>query len=541
MLVAGLVGAIMTAWGNPVVAARHAVKEASSLLYEGDYTQAVSLLEGTLPAYDSPELRLNLSYAYLARRDGERSIRQAQASVSTARGELRPAAYAQLGRALAFSGQPNDALEAWREAIAAASTNPGGKSAQLEARSSWWHSGMVHWREMDWPAARLAFESLLGGEDLYARSAALKLAQLAAPTDPAESKRLLGLARGSPASVEGTAIPATLPNLRVPGLAEGIASGEIERASGELGGMLQEAEMVTARGADEAESALLWGSFYLQQGESLLAREYLQHAIDLRPDFAPALARLGLVMLTLGEGEAAFDHLRRAADLDPSEPLPHYVLAQFYLQREDWTGVEEEFALLRRLEPGSIELHMQMAEYHRLRGDYEKAEASYIEAVRAQQIVPRNEVGAGPSAADPALTLARFYTDVRGLGCDKGLSAGRQAADLHPNDPAAHDAVGWALVICREPEAALIALDQAVTGAPEVPRYRYHRAKAYSLLARYDDARAEYRRVINLDPTGPWEQLALTDLVALPPPPKSELRITSYELYGFVYSQICNS
>ena len=54
-------------------------------------------------------------------------------------------------------------------------------------------------------------------------------------------------------------------------------------------------------------------------------------------------------------------------------------------------------------------------------------------------------------------------------------------------------------------------------GAPEVPRYRYHRAKAYTLLARYDDARAEYMRVINLDPTGPWEQLALTDLVVLPP------------------------
>jgi hypothetical protein len=56
-----------------------------------------------------------------------------------------------------------------------------------------------------------------------------------------------------------------------------------------------------------------------------------------------------------------------------------------------------------------------------------------------------------------------------------------------------------------------------VEGAPEVPRYRYHRAKAYALLARYDDARAEYMRVINLDPMGPWEQLALTDLVVLPP------------------------
>ncbi len=37
---------------------------------------------------------------------------------------------------------------------------------------------MLHWRNMDWPAARHAFESLLKGDDIYARSAALKLAQL---------------------------------------------------------------------------------------------------------------------------------------------------------------------------------------------------------------------------------------------------------------------------------------------------------------------------------------------------------------------------
>ena len=517
LLVAGLVGAIMVAWGNPTIEARHSVREGSALLYDGSYVETVSLLENTLPRYDSPELRLNLSYAYLARHDGERSIMQARVAVSTARAEFRPVALAQLGRALAFSGQMDEALDAWEEAIVAASAYPNLARPQLEARSALWHSGMLHWRNMDWPAARHAFETLLVGDDIYARSAALKLAQLHGPTSPSNAERFLALGVPTSAQATATAPASTLPNLRVSSLREGIPSGEIELASSELRRTLQEANMAAGRGADGAALALLWGSFYLQQGESGLAREYLQRTVDLQPDSAPGHVRLALLLLTLGEEEAAIDHISRAAELDADEPLPHYVLAQIYLGREDWAGVEGEFAVLRRLEPGSVELQLQMAEYHRLRGDYDKAEDSYLDAVAAQLVAPQITDNPSLRLADPALTLARFYTDVRGLGCEKGLPAARQVAALHPNDPAVHDAVGWALVICREPEDALIPLDRAVNDAPEVPRYRYHRAKAYVLLARYDDARAEYKRVVNLDPTGPWEKLALTDLAALPP------------------------
>jgi len=518
LLVAALVGSVILAWRNPTVEARHAVRDGSALLYDGSYAEAVSLLEDTLPKFDSPELRLNLSYAYLARRDGERSIRQARAAISAARAELRPVALAQLGRALAFSGQTNEALNAWEEAVVAASAYPDLARPQLEARSSLWHSGMLHWRNMDWPAARRAFELLPRGNDLYARSAALKLAQLAAPTSPLDAERFLALALPTSVQATATVTVSTLPNLRLSGLREGIPPSEIGLASVELRRTLQEGNAAVGQGADDAARALLWGSFYLQQGESGLAREYLQRAVDLQPDSASGRVRLGLLLLTLGEEKAAFDHISRAAELDANDPLPHYVLAQIYLGREDWAGAEGEFAVLRRLEPGGVELHMQLAEYHRLRGNYDKAEDSYMYAVSAQQVAPLPTGSPSLLVADPALTLARFYTDVRGLGCEKGLPAGRQVAALHPNDPAAHDAVGWALVICREPEDALIPIERAIKDAPEVPRYRYHRAKAYSLLARYDDARAEYKRVVNLDPAGPWEQLALTDLVALPPP-----------------------
>jgi len=105
---------------------------------------------------------------------------------------------------------------------------------------------------------------------------------------------------------------------------------------------------------------------------------------------------------------------------------------------------------------------------------------------------------------------------VRGFGCEKGLPAARASLALHPDDPASFDAVGWALMLCNQPRDALRGLEGAVRAAPNVPRYHLHLAKAYKALGRYADAREQYNRVLDLDPGGPLERLALDDLVRLP-------------------------
>ena len=56
----------------------YALGKAHSFLDEGRYTYAMPLLEGTLKRYQGPEIRLALSYAYLARRDASRAERPPQ-------------------------------------------------------------------------------------------------------------------------------------------------------------------------------------------------------------------------------------------------------------------------------------------------------------------------------------------------------------------------------------------------------------------------------------------------------------------------------
>jgi Tfp pilus assembly protein PilF len=302
-----------------------------------------------------------------------------------------------------------------------------------------------------------------------------------------------------------------VPGTTIPKLSEGLSAAEIEQIVGDLRVARSEAGTMAKNGASEAEVETIWGGSYLQQGENKLAQEYLERALAAKPDYEPAHARLALALLNLGDDQRATEQMEEAARLDPSDSLPHHLLARLYIQQSDWGKAEEELKILQKLEPAGVEAHLQWAEYYRLQGEYDRAEDEYIEAANLQV----SGVGA-PSGTNAPLVLAHFYTDVRGFGCEKGLPAGRQSLALHPDDPASFDAVGWALMICKQPKDALSGLEAAVKAAPDVPRYRLHLAKVYSALGRYADAREEYGWVLDLDPGGPLERLALDDLVALP-------------------------
>src|SRR5438876_1018975 len=83
-LVAFLTAGVFWGMANPAGERLYAVRQANSLLTEGHYSDAATLLEHALARYDAPEIRLNLSYAYLARRDAERAERQAQIAIAGA-------------------------------------------------------------------------------------------------------------------------------------------------------------------------------------------------------------------------------------------------------------------------------------------------------------------------------------------------------------------------------------------------------------------------------------------------------------------------
>jgi tetratricopeptide (TPR) repeat protein len=518
LLVAALVACIFWAMGDRTTRDRYAAREARAMLADGRYSEGVELYESLLSTYGTPDVRLGLSYGYLARRDGERAERQARAALSATPPDLKPAAWAQLGRVLAFLGRNDEALDAWARAIESAARYRGAPPIDAEARSATWHTALTEWARGDYPPAQGDLETLQAGNDIYALSAQTKLAQLLAPTNRDTAQKLMaGLeARIGDREKLMTAqaldpeLKTPIPDLRVPGLREGLS---LEAITGTVAGLRRaylDVDRARTSGADEAGVAALWGRAYLQLGEPYLAKTYLERAVMLQPRLADAHSYLALVLLDLGDGTGALDQLGKAVALSPGRPLPHHALAQLYVRRQDWDHAAQELSTLKKLEPDSVQTHIQLADYYNQRSAYDAAEEEYTAAVERQRAD-----SSGSSDLDAALALSRFYTDLRGQGCEKGLPAARESLKRHPGDPASLDAVGWSLVQCGKPADALQALESAVQAAPGVARFRYHLAKAYARLARADDARDQYTRVIDLDPGGPWERLARAEVVKL--------------------------
>jgi tetratricopeptide (TPR) repeat protein len=515
LLVLALVVAIFQAWNNPEVEGRIRVRQVYALLDEGRYTRAVERLEETLLIYDEPEARLALSYAYLARRDLERAERQARLVTESGRLDMLPAGWTQLGRVLQASGSPQEALTAWGKAVESARPYRGIPRIEADVRSAMWNAAMFHWARGEWDAARDALQDLSAGDDIYGLSARLKLAQLLAPEDAARALRLLDSVpqagpSPTPAGFSTQLRVPTTPDLRVPGLSEGLSPAARESLAGDVKSALEEAGNVTATNG-EAARLVQWGSAYLRQGEPGLAGRYLSRAVDLEPDSAQAHAQLGLALVGIGESDAGIVQLETAARLDPALPLPHNALAQVYMQKRQWDAALEEIDAMQRLQPTSATPHLLRGEYHRLRGEYEQAEAAFFQAAAIQK-----GLGAERGEADAQLTLALFYIDVVGEGCLKGLSPAQESVTAHPDHPESLDAVGWAFALCERPNEALSALEEAVSRDPYNPRYRYHLGRVYAQLGRATDAREQYTRVLDFDPGGPWTNLAVTELSKLP-------------------------
>lgn len=521
LLIAGLAGALVLAWNNPGTRGRYAVKQAYSLLDQGRYIEATDLLERTLLTYNAPETRLALSFAYVARRDTDRAERQARLVLASGRADMYPAAWTQVGRVLQVAGRADEALDAWRKAIETAASYRGIPRIEADVRSAAWHTAMLQWARGNWDAARLSLQTLLEGGDIYTFSARIKLAQLLEPTDSAGAGQLLsGLpdlpsAGPTPTTYLPSAPPRSSPDLHAPGLEEGLSTGAIISLASGLKAARGEVARLAAKGASAGEIPLLWGSALLQQGEPKLAVGYIERAATLQPKDASTQAQLGLALLATGDTNAGIAHLRTAASLDPTLPLPHHALAQVYTQTGQWAAALKELDVLKVVEPASAPRQLELAEYYRLRGEYKQAEDAYIEAARLQQLDSLT-TPIGPGDVDAQLALARFYIDVRGVGCERGLEPAQKSLTANPGNADALDAVGWALFLCGKQEEAAAALERAVAASPDNASYRFHLARTYAAQGRIAAAREQYTRVQDFDPGGPWSSRAITELSKLP-------------------------
>ena len=118
-----------------------------------------------------------------------------------------------------------------------------------------------------------------------------------------------------------------------------------------------------------------------------LARETAQRAVDLNGDLGASRLAIGFVQLQAGERANADASFRKAAELDPMNPMPHVGLAMNFAADRKNADAEAAFRKAVELGPKEWRAPAEYGQFEFRRAHYQEAEALWESAL---QITPDN-------------------------------------------------------------------------------------------------------------------------------------------------------
>jgi protein O-GlcNAc transferase len=121
--------------------------------------------------------------------------------------------------------------------------------------------------------------------------------------------------------------------------------------SGDVEAALAAYRELIARQPRTAEGHLGLGVMLLKRGgvEVDEGMKELQRALEINPNLYEARVTLGRVLITRGRASDAIEHLRRAAELAPANPEPHYQLSLAYRHLGRKEDADAESAIVKRI------------------------------------------------------------------------------------------------------------------------------------------------------------------------------------------------
>ena len=222
------------------------------------------------------------------------------------------------------------------------------------------------------------------------------------------------------------------------------------------------------------------------------ARELLEEAIRIDPNYAPAYAGLADYYWSTPELDPtmampkAKQYALKALDLDPMMAHAHESLAviQFYSEW-DWAAAEQEFKRAIELSPSDAEAHRRYSFYLSALGRVNEA---LSEIRQSQQIDPLSistQITAGY-----VFYFARQY--------DNSVEQCQKALELDPNSAGAHDCLGSSYLAKGMDTQAIAACHRAVELSGGDPARLVGLGRAFARAGRKSDARHVLEQLLRL-------------------------------------------
>lgn len=230
------------------------------------------------------------------------------------------------------------------------------------------------------------------------------------------------------------------------------------------------------------------GNAQLERNELLRAEDCYRHALDIKPDCAPACAQLGQVLDLQGRPTKAEFAYIAALKYDPGNVVALQGLGMVFLRKGQMDVAIESFrkaaAQQNRDGPALADLGTALS----LAGRREEAESVLREAVARS---PRN--------AQVWTAWGNYLFRIENYPA--AAEAHTTATRLRPGDPRLMMNLGAALTAMGRPEQAIPLLQKALTGAPDLDEARYNLVLCLAQSGRSPEAQRELAELARRNPT----------------------------------------
>ena len=229
------------------------------------------------------------------------------------------------------------------------------------------------------------------------------------------------------------------------------------------------------------------GESLLRRREPALAACALERAVEAQPTNAEAHAWLGAALEQLGQPTAALPHFERATQLAPDAPLGWLRVGMARFIQQHFEPAREALLRAQQLDPANPAPCLAMAAVLAAQGRYTDIPIWTTAALER-----------APEDAEIWKGVARFYL-TRNLRLEEEpRRAAEGAVRLAPHDAEAWTLLGWVYFNAREYEAALDALQHALSHDAQRAETYHFLGLTLRALARHTEAEAAFIRAADL-------------------------------------------
>lgn len=226
----------------------------------------------------------------------------------------------------------------------------------------------------------------------------------------------------------------------------------------------------------------------MRRGRHDEAREELQRALAIDPEYHPARVNLAQCLLDEGDVAGAEREIRQVLESRPDDSLALFQLGEVLFRDGRFEEAESVFRGLLPVSPGSGKVHGRLGVVLESRGLWAEAESELIEAVELET-----------SSATLRNDLGLFYSR-RGRD-DDAIEHLRRAVELAPDAVALRNNLGNALRNAGRLDESLEVLEEAARVGPDFPPSHYNLGLTLERIGRAGDADRHYRTALQLRPS----------------------------------------